>query len=206
MMMMMSALVTAAVASAAAGPRSESVATTSPDGDYLCSRCQAMVQVLHDEQALFNLTASACSANLAASVCVAGYNATEFGQCVASIRQLCVDVLTRGADSVAACSSLGFCRADLDAPTYINPDGFIGECAGCQDLFTVGLDKAEDFVCHGLSSAMSVYCGAGAPICEYVLDEACEWVAHRCDNGCLATLICSKFHACSRGPSHGCCD
>ena len=151
------------------------------------------------------MSVSACTATLGRSVCVAGYNATEYTQCLSMMNQMCVDVVTNSMNSEAVCTSIGFCRSDMDAPAYINPDGFIGECTGCKLLFHVGLDKAESFVCHGLSSAMSVYCGAGAPICEFVLDEACEWAADRCDNGCLADLICYKFHACGSGPSSGCC-
>merc|ERR1711991_806580 len=79
-------------------------------------------------------------------------------------------------------------------------------CGACQDLVGEGIKETESFLCHGLSSALSAVCYAGAPICEAVLDDGCNDLVHYlCDTSCMATWVCHGFHACNSGPSSSCC-
>merc|ERR1711916_37344 len=113
-------------------------------------------------------------------------------------------VAAAGVDATQTCSDpkLGACGT-VAVPSPV-PQIWGG--GGCQDLVHAGIDASEHFLCEGLSSALSSFCFAGAPVCEAALDEGCDMLLdYVCDAGCMATWTCHEFHACKSGPSSSCC-
>merc|ERR1711916_219640 len=159
----------------------------------LCGRCVEFQSGLNIKTEDIN----ACAIRLS-TACV---NETA---CLDGARKMCTDAAA-GVDATQTCSDpkLGACGT-VAVPSPVPQ--IWGECGGCQDLVHAGIDASEHFLCEGLSSALSSFCFAGAPVCEAALDEGCDMLLdYVCDAGCMATWTCHEFHACKSGPSSSCC-
>ena len=170
----------------------------------MCEKCQLKQADLAIEFKTFeSKTVAECVATESLR-CQFGLNATEDAACPAAVTQMCQDA-AGAIEPEDTCSSLGVCNSGgLPPPAGLGE--IWGECGACQDIVSKGIDVTEKFVCNGLSSALSAVCYAGAPVCEAVLDDACNAVIHYvCSTSCMATYVCHGFHACSKGPSESCC-
>lgn len=139
--------------------------------------------------------------------CTYGLNATMDALCPQAVESMCEDA-SNGVVGLTTCGELGVCDGAGVGSVDVAPQvaSIWGECGACQDLVGEGIKETESFLCHGLSSALSAVCYAGAPICEAVLDDGCNDLVHYlCDTSCMATWVCHGFHACNSGPSSSCC-